>query len=190
MNCRLCRQYSDTVMHMMSDCAGWPQNNISTDTTRYWQKYTTILQELRLSYRGKNWCQHQPSNVTVSANGTRTIVYDYSICTDRNMMAEYPESGLANRPDIVIRGEHHILDVSIPADTRVWWLKLKECGNQSNSQSHRSRVFVLLLQRIHQIAGGNFWRSLPRRNSKDSIILETRFVTGGSIKIKTESRRL
>ena len=62
---------------------------------------------------GKNWYEHHPDPVTDIGN--ITILWDFSIHTDRTIKA--------NRPDIVIKDKNgklcYLIDMAVPADCNI-----------------------------------------------------------------------
>lgn len=62
-----------------------------------------------------------PSSESESNDEKTIILYDHPIRTDRTMPAQNVETGLVNRPDIIVRCEKTTLlnDVSVSLDTNI-----------------------------------------------------------------------
>lgn len=118
--CRMCKEKSETVTHIMTACPILAQREY---IDRHNRVCSLIHYEICRNYNChlsvQKWYQHKPENVTTN-NGKVTILYDHPIRTDRTVTGTN-EGGGANRPDIVIRAEKvtYLIDVAIPADTNV-----------------------------------------------------------------------
>lgn len=120
--CRLCKERSETVVHLMSACGVLARKEY---IDRHNQVCSLIHYQLCLYFncnpKTKNWYTHTPEKVTVSMDGNVTLLYDHPIRTDRTMTAQDYQSGPANRPDIVIKTnrETYLIDVAIPSDNNI-----------------------------------------------------------------------
>ena len=108
--CRFCKEYVETVDHLISGCPLLAKKDYIT-------RHNNVAQYVHWKI-----CQHYGFNVSdrwyehltppVVENQLATILWDYSIQTDRTIKA--------NRPDIVIKDKTEnkclLLDVSIPSD--------------------------------------------------------------------------
>ena len=108
--CRFCDQYVETIDHLIAGCpilAKKEHLERHNKVAQYihWQ----VCQYYKFSTT-KEWYKHETP--AVLDNQQATILWDFSIQTDRTIKA--------NRPDIVIRDKTTkictMLDVSIPAD--------------------------------------------------------------------------
>ena len=108
--CRYCHEQSETIDHLVSACPTLAKSEYLVRHNKvaqyiHWKVYQHYGIEVN-----KNWYQHEVT--PVAENEKVTILWDFSIQTDRTIKA--------NRPDIVIRDKKEktclLLDVSIPAD--------------------------------------------------------------------------
>ena len=90
--CRICTQYDETIDHLISRCPTLAPNE-------YLNRYNRVAKYLHWkickhygAQHAKNWYEHQPEAVTEADNAT--ILWDYSIQTDRKIKA--------NKPDITV----------------------------------------------------------------------------------------
>ena len=89
--CRMYTQYEETIDHLISGCptlAGYEYLNRHNRVAQslHWK----ICKDYGAQHAG-NWYEHQPEAVTE----TVTILWDYSIQTDRKIKA--------NKPDITVK---------------------------------------------------------------------------------------
>ena len=114
-NCRICDKSLETIDHIVSGCSVLAPKE-------YLQRHDRIGQyihwKLCRHYGMKtvrNWYEHHPEPVTEI--GDVTLLWDFSIHTDRTIKA--------NRPDIVIKNKKEkermctIIDVAVPADNNL-----------------------------------------------------------------------
>jgi hypothetical protein len=109
-NCRLCNQHQETIDHIVAGC---PTLAIKEYLIRHNKVATYIHWKICKYYDLKTtdaWYEHQTPPVV--SNEKATVMWDFSIHTDRKINA--------NRPDIVVRDKLKktclLIDVSIPSD--------------------------------------------------------------------------
>ena len=116
--CRICTQNYETIDHIISGCPTVVPNE-------YLNRHNRVAQYLHWKIckhygvqHAKNWYEHQPEAVTETDNVT--ILWDYSIQTDKKIKAK--------KPDITVKGKRektcNLIDVKIPADKNVSYVKI------------------------------------------------------------------
>ena len=109
-SCRFCKENQETIDHLISGCptlakAEYIQRHNKVGQYIHWK----ICQHYKMNV-SNTWYQHETPPVL--ENDRATILWDFSIQTDRTIKA--------NRPDIVIKDKTEktclLLDVSIPSD--------------------------------------------------------------------------
>jgi hypothetical protein len=109
-SCRYCHQHQETIDHLVSACPTLAKSEYLVRHNKVAQYvHWKVCQHYGIQVH-KSWYQHEVT--PVAENDKVTILWDFSIQTDRTIKA--------NRPDLVIRDKKDktclILDVSIPAD--------------------------------------------------------------------------
>ena len=109
-SCRYCGQYQETIDHLVAGC---PTLAINEYLMRHNKVAKYIHWKLCKHYQieaTEKWYNHETPAVV--GNKQITILWDFSIQTDRTISA--------NRPDIVVRDHINntciLIDVSIPSD--------------------------------------------------------------------------
>ena len=112
-NCRICGKYQETIDHLVSGC---PLLALKEYLIRHNKVAKYIHWKLCKNYGiqvPEKWYDYEPAPVV--ENDQITILWDFSIRTDRTI--------LANRPDIVVKNKSDkttmLLDVAIPSDKNV-----------------------------------------------------------------------
>ena len=111
--CRICTQYDETIDHLILGCPTLAPNE-------YLNRHNRVAQYLHWkicrhygAQHAENWYEHQPEAVTETDNVT--ILWDYSMQTDRNIKA--------HKPDITVKDKREktckLINVKIPADKNV-----------------------------------------------------------------------
>jgi hypothetical protein len=111
--CHLCKQYEETIDHLISGCPTLAKNE-------YIIRHDKVCTQLHYSiYRklgiepAENWYSHIPKPVTEHEDVT--VLWNQGIQMDRAV--------LANRPDIIIKNKKDktclLIDVAIPSDKNV-----------------------------------------------------------------------
>lgn len=120
--CRLCKERSETVTHIMSACPVLARKEYIDRHNRVCsQIHFEICRHYGSRLPAEKWYVHKPANVTQTPDEKTTILYDHPVRTDRTVAAQNEDSGPANRPDIIIKGQKEtiLIDVSIPADANI-----------------------------------------------------------------------
>jgi hypothetical protein len=111
--CRLCKEYEETIDHLISECPTLAKN-------KYIIRHDKVCSHLHYSICKKlgietaeNWYSHIPNPVTEYED--IIVLCNQGIQTDREV--------LANRPDIIVKNKNYItclmIDVAIPSDKNV-----------------------------------------------------------------------
>ena len=111
--CRLCKEKTETVEHIVSGCKVLAGNE-------YKQRHDNVARNIHWHICEKNgiecedkWWKHQPK--AVEENDDVKILWDFNIYTDKKISAR--------RPDIVVIDKKNkrvqIIDISVPADHRI-----------------------------------------------------------------------
>ena len=109
-NCRYCHQHQETIDHLVSGCPTLAKSEYIVRHNKVAQYiHWKVCQHYGIKASNR-WYEHETPPVT--ENEKVTILWDFSIQTDRTIKA--------NRPDIVIKDKTTktclLLDVSIPTD--------------------------------------------------------------------------
>jgi hypothetical protein len=109
-NCRFCNQYVETIDHLISGCPILAKSEYLTRHNKVGQYIHWKLCNYYGLTTSKTWYDHKTAPVV--ENEKVTILWDFTIHTDKTIMA--------NRPDIIVRDKTKktclMLDVSIPSD--------------------------------------------------------------------------
>jgi hypothetical protein len=111
--CRLCKEYEETIDHLISGCPTLAKNEyIIRHNKVCTHLHYSICKKLRIETT-ENWYSHIPKPVT--EHDDITILWNQGIQTDKEV--------LANRPDIIIKNKEDktclLIDVAIPSDKNV-----------------------------------------------------------------------
>ena len=110
--CRICTQYEETIVHLISGCPTLAPNEYLYRHNRVAQYLHWKICKLYGAQHTKNWDEHQPEVVTET--DIVTIFWDYSIETDRKIKG--------NKPDITVKDKREksckLIDVS-PLQTKM-----------------------------------------------------------------------
>jgi hypothetical protein len=114
--CRLCRQFDETIDHIISACTILAKEQYIKRHDRVSaQLHFNICKETGVQLDTKNWYEHVPKTVETSRGGKVTILWNQKIQTDRTIHS--------NKPDIVIRDYENgicmLIDIEIPRDRNV-----------------------------------------------------------------------
>ena len=108
--CYTCTQYEETIDHLISDCPTLAPNE-------YLNRYNKVIQYLHWkickrygAQNVKNWYNHQREDVTKTDNVT--ILWDYSIQTDRKIKGNKPAMTVKDNREKTCK----LIDVKIPTD--------------------------------------------------------------------------
>lgn len=146
--CRLCKKYVETVDHIISGCP-------VLANTEYLDRHNKVAAYIHWRICKKyninvveKWYDHKPESV-VENKGHVTILWDYSIHTDKTISA--------NRPDITIKDKDanmcYLIDVSTPCDKNVT-LKLHEkISKYKNLEIEISKLWKIKAKTIPVIIG-------------------------------------
>ena len=107
--CRFCNTSTETIDHLISQCAILAQNEYTNRHNRVGQYiHWEICNHYDIETRDK-WYEHKPLPVVDTPKAT--ILWDFPIRTDRTIQA--------NRPDIVIKHKQsktcQFIDMSVPS---------------------------------------------------------------------------
>ena len=109
--CRFCDESVETIDHIISGCSVLAPNEYKNRHDRLGQ----YIHWKMCQHYGKNvpnkWYEHHPEPVTQI--GDTTILWDFSIHTDRTIKA--------NRPDITVRNKKDtiLIDMAVPSDKNI-----------------------------------------------------------------------
>ena len=108
--CRICNQYNETIDHIVSGCPILAPSEYKNRHDRVGQYiHWGLCKHFNLPHE-EHWWEHKPPPV-VEGNSV-TILWDFSIHTDRTINA--------NRPDIVLKNHSEktclLIDMAIPSD--------------------------------------------------------------------------
>jgi hypothetical protein len=110
--CRLCKEYEETVDHLISGCPTLGKNEYIRHDKVCTHLHYSICKKLGIETT-ENRYSHIPKPVTERED--ITVLWNQGIQTDREV--------LANRPDIIIKNKKDktclLIDVSIPSDKNV-----------------------------------------------------------------------
>ena len=112
-NCRICDKSTETIDHIVAGCS-------VLAPTEYTHRHDRVGQYLHWKIcqhygapHAKTWYEHKPQPVVETKNAT--ILWDFSINTDRTIKA--------NRPDIVVKDHKEetclLIDMSVPTDKNI-----------------------------------------------------------------------
>ena len=109
-SCRYCGKYCETIDHLISACPTLAIREYLIRHNKVAQYIHWMISKHHNLKAASNWYEHETP--PVSENDQVTVLWDFSIQTDKKIPA--------NRPDIVIRNKTNntclLLDVSIPSD--------------------------------------------------------------------------
>jgi len=111
--CRFCDKSTETIDHLVSGCSILAPNEYKNRHDRVGQYiHWKVCKHYDIETTEK-WYEHKPAPVV--ENKTVTLLWDFSIHTDRTIQA--------NRPDIVIKDKVkrtcQLIDMSVPSDNNV-----------------------------------------------------------------------
>ena len=111
--CRICKTKPETIDHLISGCS-------TIAATEYLERHNKIgryihwkiCKEFNIPVTDQ-WYKHTPADVV--ENESTTVLWDFSIHTDREIRA--------NRPDIIVKDKTNkvclLIDVAVPSDSNV-----------------------------------------------------------------------
>ena len=121
--CCICTQYDETIDHLISGCPTLAPNEYLNRQNRVAQYLHWKICKHYGAEHAENWYEHQPEAVTETDNVT--ILWDYSLQTDRKIKA--------NKPDITVKNERErtckLIDVKIPADKNASVAEFEKLSN-------------------------------------------------------------
>jgi hypothetical protein len=117
--CRLCKEYEETIDHLISGCPTLAKNEyIIRHNKVCTHLHYSICKKLGIE-TAENLYSHIPKPVTEHED--ITVLWNRGIHTDREV--------LVNRPDIIVKNKKDktclLIDVTIPSDKNVTQKKLK-----------------------------------------------------------------
>ncbi|KAL1448297.1 hypothetical protein WDU94_009865 [Cyamophila willieti] len=111
--CRICKNFDETVHHIMSGCPKLAQKEYIERHDNVGKIiHFEICKSLNMELETNKWYEHKPKQVM--SNDKYTVLWNQQIRTDRTI--------LANKPDIVVHelGKSCvIIDVSVPYDSNI-----------------------------------------------------------------------
>ena len=112
-NCRFCGRSTETIDHLISGCSILAPKEYTERHDRIGQYIHWKICRHYSIETSDRWYEHKPIPVIETANVT--ILWDFSIRTDRTIQA--------NRPDIVVREKKSetclLIEVSVPSDANI-----------------------------------------------------------------------
>ncbi len=145
--CRLCRQYDETIDHLVSGCPMLAANEYTfrhDKVGRYihWK----ICQHFQLPTTEK-WYDHQPQPVTEKEN--ITVLWDFSISTDKTIKA--------NRPDIVIKNNNTkkclLIDMTIPSDRNIGLKEFEKLSKYKDLEMELHKSWQMDVETVPVVIG-------------------------------------
>ena len=118
--CRLCKEYNETVAHIVSECPRLAQNQYKI--WRHDEVARIIHWKLCEKYgyeRGKTWYEHKTEKVLET--GESKMLWDFAIQTDKKLEHNKPDLTIVDKEKKIC----YIVDVACPFDSRIV-LKEKE----------------------------------------------------------------
>ena len=148
-NCRICDKSLETVDHLVSGCS-------VLAPTEYLKRHNRIGQYIHWKLcnhygmkTAKNWYEHHPEPVTEI--GDITLLWDFSIHTDRTIKA--------NRPDIVIKNKTEkqrmctLIDVAVPADKNLAVKEFEKLAKYKDLEIEISKMWHMKTKVIPVVIG-------------------------------------
>ena len=162
--CRFCDQYDETIDHLVSGCPILTPKEYKARHYRVGQYlHWTICKHYDMSHSAK-WYKHKTPPVVEGEN--ITILWDFSIHTDRSIQA--------NRPDIVIKDHKNktcfLVDMAIPTDRNISIKEFDKLSKYKDLQIEMERMWHLKTTVIPIVVGAlgmvkrgihNHLKSLP-----------------------------
>jgi hypothetical protein len=111
--CRLCKEYEETIDHLISGCPTLAKNEYIIGHNKVCTHlHYSIFKTLGIE-TAENWYSHTPKPVTEHEDVT--VLWNQGIQTDREV--------LANRPDVIIKNKKDktclMIDVAAPSDKNI-----------------------------------------------------------------------
>ena len=111
--CRLCRQFDETIDHIISACPILTKEEYTKIHDRLCaQLHFNICKETWVQLDKKHWYEHVPKSVETNQGGKVIILWNQQVQTDRTIPS--------NKPDIITRdnekGTCMLIDFAISGD--------------------------------------------------------------------------
>ena len=148
-NCRICDKALETVDHLVSGCSVLAPSEYLNRHDRVGKYIHWKLCKHYGIKTVKNWYEHNPDPVTEI--GDITILWDFSIHTDRTIKA--------NRPDIVIKNKTEsermctLIDVAVPADHNVAIKEFEKKAKYKDLEIEIAKMWHMRTQVVPVIIG-------------------------------------
>ena len=145
--CRLCDKSTETIDHLVSGCSVLAPNEYMNRHNRVGQYiHWKVCKHFEIETTEK-WYEHKPEPVIENKNVT--ILWDFSIHTDRTIQA--------NRPDIVIKDKVkrtcQLIDMSVPSDNNVSAKEFEKLSKYKDLEIEVSKMWNVRTTTIPVIIG-------------------------------------
>ena len=146
-NCRYCNQYVETVDHLISGCPILARREYLVRHNKVAQYvHWKICNHYGLKTTSM-WYEHETPPAVENENVT--VLWDFSIQTDRSIRA--------NKPDIVVRDKKEkvclLLDISVPSDTNTSLKTYEKLSKYKDLEIELGRAWKLKTQTVPIIIG-------------------------------------
>lgn len=172
--CRLCRQYDETIKHVISGCP-------ILASKEYIERHNKVAQTLHYNickhYKinvEEAWYKHQPKRVENSEEENVVVLWDTQIQTDRTVGG--------NKPDIVIKNLAKkvciIIDVAVPHDGNIIEKEAEKRLKYKDLQIEVQRMWGMKCEVIPIIIGAtgaisknfkNYLTKIPGNDQKQTM---------------------
>lgn len=160
--CRFCEERIETIDHLVSGCSILTPGEYKNRHDRVGQYlHWKICNHFSIKTQS-NWYEHHPDAVTEGKNVT--ILWDFSIQTDRAIQA--------NRPDIVIKDRKNkeclLIDMSVPSDRNVSAKTFEKISKYKDLEIEVEKMWHLKSRTIPVVIGA---LGLIKKGAKDYVRL-------------------
>ena len=145
--CRICTQCQETIAHLIPGCPTLAPNEYLYRHNRVAQYLHWKICKLYGAQHAKNWYEHQPEIVTET--DIVTILWDYSIETNRKIKA--------NKPDITVKNKREksckLIDVKTPADKNASVAEFEKLSKYKDLEIEVERLWHMKTATIPVVIG-------------------------------------
>lgn len=145
--CRFCDKYQETIDHLISGCSILAPNEYKNRHDRVGQYLHWTMCKHFGKCVSKHWYEHRPAPVTEIEDVT--ILWDYTIHTDRKIEA--------NRPDIIVKNQKEktclLIDMACPADCNIATKEFEKLSKYKDLEIEIEKMWKLKTRIIPVVIG-------------------------------------
>ena len=143
----ICTQPEETIDHLISGCPTLAPNEYLNRHNRVTQYFHQRICKHYGAQHAEDWYEHQPEAVTETDNVT--ILWDYSIQTDRKIKVNKPDITINNKRDKTCK----LIDVKIPADKSISVAKFEKLSKYKDLEIEVEKLWHIKTVTIPVVIG-------------------------------------